>query len=63
VNITIQTLNEFWKFIDGSSTISNDENETVDYNEKITKAFALLCEHFTDAQLAHTQYCENVKNA
>jgi hypothetical protein len=25
------------------------------------KAFALLCEHLTDAQLAHIQYCDNVK--
>jgi hypothetical protein len=24
-----------------------------DYDEKATKAFALLCEHLTDAQLAH----------
>ncbi len=29
------------------------------YNEK---AFALFCEHMMDAQLAHIQYCENVKN-
>jgi hypothetical protein len=26
-------------------------------------AFALLCEHLMDAQLAHIQYCENVKSA
>ncbi len=35
----------------------------MDYNEKATKAFALLCEHLMDAQLAHIQYCENVKSA
>ncbi len=29
----------------------------------MTKAFTLLCEHFTHAQLAHIQYCENVKSA
>jgi len=34
-----------------------------DYNEKEMKAFALLCEHLTDAQLAHIQYCDNVKSA
>jgi len=28
----------------------------------VTKAFALLCEHFTNAQLEHIQYCENVKS-
>jgi hypothetical protein len=28
----------------------------------VTKALTLLCEHFTDAQFAHIQYCENVKN-
>jgi hypothetical protein len=35
----------------------------VDYNEKEMKAFTLLCEHLTDAQLAHNQYCDNVKSA
>jgi hypothetical protein len=29
----------------------------------VTKAFALFCEHLTDAQLAQIQYCENVKSA
>ncbi len=52
-----------WKFIDGSATILEDQDQITDYNEKATKAFALLCEHLTDAQLAHIQYCENVKNA
>jgi hypothetical protein len=33
------------------------------YNEKETKAFALLCEHLMNAQLAHIQYCKNVKSA
>ncbi len=41
-----------WKFVDGSATILNDEGEMEDYNEKATKAFALLCEHFVNAQLA-----------
>jgi hypothetical protein len=52
-----------WKFVDGSATILNDEAEVVGYNKMATKAFALLCEHLVDAQLAHIQYCENVKNA
>ena len=52
-----------WKFVDGSATIPHDEDQITDYNEKATKAFALLCEHLTDAQLAHIQYCENVKSA
>jgi hypothetical protein len=34
----------------------------VDYNKKVIKAFALLCEHFMDAQLAHIQYYKNVKS-
>jgi hypothetical protein len=51
-----------WRFVDGSVTIPHDENQITDYNEKATKAFALLCEHLTDAQLAHIQYCENVKS-
>ncbi len=52
-----------WKFVDGSATILDDEDQIIDYNKKATKAFALLCEHLTDAQLAHIQYCENVKSA
>ncbi len=51
------------KFVDGSATIPHDEDQITDYNEKATKAFALLCEYFMDAQLAHIQYCENVKSA
>jgi hypothetical protein len=50
------------KFVNGIATIPNDEDQITDYNKKATKAFALLCEHFTDAQLAHIQYCENVKS-
>jgi hypothetical protein len=42
-----------WRFVDGSATIPDDEDEMVDYNEKATKAFALFCEHLTYAQLAH----------
>jgi len=52
-----------WKFVDESATIPYDENQITNYNEKATKAFALLCEHLMDAQLAHIQYCENVKSA
>ncbi len=41
----------------------SEEVARVDYNEKETKASALLCEHLTDAQLAHIQYCDNVRSA
>ncbi len=41
----------FWKFVDGSATILDDEDQITDYNEKATKAFALLCEHLMDALL------------
>jgi hypothetical protein len=51
-----------WKFVDGSATIFDNEDEIANYNEKETKAFALLCEHLMDAQLAHIQYYENVKS-
>jgi len=51
-----------WKFVDGSATIPDDENQIIDCNKKATKAFALLCERFIDAQLAHIQYCKNVKS-
>ncbi len=52
-----------WKFVDGSVTLPNEEVVSADYNKKEMKAFALLCEHLTDAQLAHIQYCDNVKSA
>jgi hypothetical protein len=52
-----------WKFVDGSATLPSEEVARADCNEKETKAFALLCEHFTDAQLAHIQYCDNAKSA
>jgi len=52
-----------WKFVDGSATLPSEEVARANYNEKETKAFALLCEHFTDAQLAHIQYCDNVRSA
>ncbi len=52
-----------WKFVDGSATLPSEEVASVDYDEKEMKAFALLCEHLTDAQLAHIQYCDNVKSA
>ncbi len=52
-----------WKFVDGTVTLPNEEVTMADYNEKEMKAFALFCEHLTDAQLAHIQYCDNVKSA
>jgi hypothetical protein len=52
-----------WKFVDGSATLPSEEVVRVDYNEKKAKVFALLCEHLTDAQLAHIQYCDNVRSA
>jgi hypothetical protein len=52
-----------WKFVDGSAILPSEEVARVDYNEKETKAFALLCEHLTDAQLAHIQYYDNVRSA
>jgi len=52
-----------WKFVDGSATIPHDQDQIMDYNEKVSKVFALLCEHLMDAQLTHIQYCENVKSA
>jgi len=52
----------FWKFVDGITIIPDDEDEMTNYNEKVTKAFALFCEHFMDIQLAHIQYNENVKS-
>jgi hypothetical protein len=51
-----------WKFVDGSATILDDENEMENYQKKATQAFSLFCEHFMDAQLAHIEYCENVKS-
>jgi hypothetical protein len=48
-----------WKFVDGSATLPSEDVARADYNEKKTKAFALLM----DAQLAHIQYCDNVKSA
>jgi hypothetical protein len=54
---------EFWKFVDGSATLLSGEVARVDYNEKEMKAFALLCEHLVNAQLAHIQYCDNVQSA
>ncbi len=52
-----------WKFVDGSATLLSEEVARADYNEQKTKAFAFLCEHLTDAQLAHIQYCDNVRSA
>jgi hypothetical protein len=53
----------FEKFVDASVILSSEEVARVDYNEKETKAFTLCCEHLTDAQLAHIQYCDNVISA
>jgi hypothetical protein len=53
----------FWKFVDWSATLPSEEVARVDYNEKKMKVFALFCEHFTDAQLTHIQYCDNVRSA
>jgi hypothetical protein len=52
-----------WKFVDGSATLPSEEVARANYNKKKTKAFALLCEHLTNAQLAHIQYCDNVRSA
>jgi putative heme degradation protein len=52
-----------WKFVDESATLPSEELAKADYNEKEMKAFALLCEHLTDAQLAHIQYYDNVRSA
>jgi hypothetical protein len=43
--------------------LPSEEVARADYNEKYMKVFALLCEHLTDAQLAHIQYCDNVRSA
>jgi hypothetical protein len=51
-----------WKFVDGSATLLSEEVARANYNEKEMKAFALFCEHLMDAQLAHIQYCDNVKS-
>ncbi len=52
-----------WKFVDRSATLPSEKVASADYNEKEMKAFALFCEHLTNAQLAHIQYCDNVKSA
>jgi hypothetical protein len=52
-----------WKFIDVSATLPSEEVASANYNEKEMKAFALLCEHFMDAQFAHIHYCDNVRSA
>jgi hypothetical protein len=43
--------------------LAKEEVVRADYNDKEMKGFALFCEHFTDAQLAHIQYCDNVRSA
>jgi len=52
-----------WKFFDGNAILPSEEVARANYNEKETKAFALLCEHLTNAQLAHIQYCDTVRSA
>jgi hypothetical protein len=51
-----------WKFVDGNATLPSKKVAMADYNEKEMKAFALLCEDVADAQLAHIQYCDNVRS-
>jgi hypothetical protein len=51
-----------WKFVNESANLPSEVVARANYKEKETKAFALLCEHFMDAQLAHIQYCDNVKS-
>jgi len=51
-----------WKFVDGSASLSSEEVARANYIEKQTKVFTLLCEHLTNAQLAHIQYYDNVKS-
>jgi len=51
-----------WKFVDGNATILDHEDEMENYKKKVTKAFALFCEHFMDAKFAHIQYYKNVKS-
>jgi hypothetical protein len=46
-----------------SANLPSEEVAIADYNEKEMKAFALLCEHLSNAQLAQIQYCDIVKNA
>jgi hypothetical protein len=53
----------FGKFVNGNATLVSEKVARADYKEKETKAFALLCEHLTDAQLAHIHYCDNVRSA
>jgi len=53
----------YGKIVDGSAILPSEEVVGADYNKKKTKVFALLCEHLTDAQLAHIQYCDNVRSA
>jgi hypothetical protein len=53
----------FSKFVHESATSPSEEVVRVDCNEKKTKAFTLLCEHLTSSQLAHIQYCDNVRSA
>jgi hypothetical protein len=52
-----------WKFVHGNATLPSEEVARANYNKKETKAFTLLCEHLTNAQLAHIQYCDNVRSA
>ncbi len=39
-----------WKFVDGNATFLSEDVARADYNEKKTKAFALLYEHLTDVK-------------
>jgi len=53
----------FGKFFYGSIIILDGDDEMMSYKEKATKAFVLLCDHFVNVQLAHIQYCEDMKSA
>jgi hypothetical protein len=51
-----------WKFVVRIATLLSEEVVSADYNKEM-KAFALLCENLTNAQLPHIQYCDNVKSS
>jgi len=53
----------FGNLLMGVPPCPEEEVGIVNYNEKEMKAFALHCEHLTDVQLAHIQYCDNASSA
>jgi hypothetical protein len=52
----------FERFFNESIIILDGDDEMMGYKEKAIKAFVLLCDHFVNVQLAHIQYCEDVKS-